>query len=362
VKIVLPPGRDESNLDACEVVLAEARFDVAIVPFDAPALLDVLAPASVVLGGPHYLLPDVAGFCRARGIAYVMCTEYSLRTRLQIVRADGLGPLRALKRAVWEAREEAKTLWQVRRAAAIQCNGTPTFDLYRHVNREALLYFDNRVTPEMCADADGIDARLVARRSGAPIRLVFSGRFSPMKGADHVIEVARRLDEHEVPFTLDLFGGGPLEPSMRAAVTALGLDAHVRFHGVRDFATELMPFVREHADLFVCCHRQGDPSCTYVETFAAGVPIVGYANEALRGLLTRVDAGVSVPMDDPEALAITIAGLADDHERLARMSHAARTFARGHIFAPTFARRVAQLVALARIPDADPVPARGVVA
>ncbi len=347
VHVVLHPGRDEANLDGCEVALADASFTVAIVPFDGDTLVGQLERATVVLGGPHYLLPDVAGLCRDRGIAYVYCTEYSLRTRLQIVRADAIHPLRKVRRAVWEIGEELKSLRQVRRAAALQCNGTPTYDLYRHLNADALLYFDNRVHAAMLPSTEAIAER-VASRAGGPIRLVFSGRFTRMKGADHVIEVAAALDALGVAFTLALFGGGPLEASMKADVRRRGLEDRVTFHGVRDFETELVPFVRANADLFVCCHRQGDPSCTYVETFAAGVPIAGYANEALRGLLERVPAGIATPMDAPDALARAIRSLASDATTLGRMSLAARDFASEHLFAPTFARRMAQLVALAQ--------------
>jgi colanic acid/amylovoran biosynthesis glycosyltransferase len=31
-------------------------------------------------------------------------------------------------------------------------------------------------------------------------------------------------------------------------------------------------------DVFVCCHIQIDPPCTYLESYGAGLPIVGYAN------------------------------------------------------------------------------------
>lgn len=362
VRVVLHPGGDDQNLDGMDVDRRTAGFEITIVPFDSPALLDALSDATVVLGGPHHLLPDVAGFCRARGIAYVLCTEYSLRTRLQIVRADAIHPLRKLRRVVWEAGEELRTLRQVRRAAALQCNGTPTYELYRHLAKDALLYFDNRVDGAMLATDADLAARLARRASRAPIRLAFSGRFTRMKGADHVVRVAVLLRARGVPFTLDLLGGGDLEAEMREAVRRAGLEDVVRFHGVVDFARELMPFMAREVDLFVCCHRQGDPSCTYVETFAAGVPIAGYANEALAGLLARVPAGVAVPMDDEARLADEVARLAADAPALEAMSRAARAFAADHLFEPTFARRMAQLVRLARRAGHEDIRAREAVA
>ncbi|MBC7171628.1 MAG: glycosyltransferase [Polyangiaceae bacterium] len=187
-----------------------------------------------------------------------------------------------------------------------------------------------------------------------PIRLVFSGRFHPMKGVDHLPAVAEALERRGVPFELHLFGGGELDEVIRARVSERGLSSRVAFHGSVDFATELVPWLREHADLFVCCHRQGDPSCTYLETLACGVPIAGYANEAWRGMLREAPGiGVATPMNDVEALATAIARLAASPEALLEASINALGFAKKHLFESTFARRIAQLRRLAEEAERD---------
>ena len=43
--------------------------------------------------------------------------------------------------------------------------------------------------------------------------------------------------------------------------------------GVVDFETELVPFTRQNADIFLGCHRQSDPSCTYLEAMGCGVAV-----------------------------------------------------------------------------------------
>jgi glycosyltransferase involved in cell wall biosynthesis len=137
---------------------------------------------------------------------------------------------------------------------------------------------------------------------------------------------------------------------MRREVEREGLTDCVTFRGILDFETELAPLVRDEVDLFVCCHRQGDPSCTYLETFACGVPIAGYANEAFSGLLERVCAGVSVPIGDVHGLADAIARLArpDAHGSLEAMGQSALDFARQHTFESTFERRVEHFRSVAR--------------
>jgi glycosyltransferase involved in cell wall biosynthesis len=169
-----------------------------------------------------------------------------------------------------------------------------------------------------------------------------------MKGVADLVGVADGLRRRGVRFELEIFGSGPQEPALRRAIERLDLSAHVRLRGVADFHRELLPHMRERVDLFVCCHVQGDPACTYVETAAAGVPIAAYANEAFAGLLRQAPIGWSVPLGRAEALAELIARLERDRAQLAARAREALQFAREHSFERTFARRIDHLQSLAR--------------
>jgi glycosyltransferase involved in cell wall biosynthesis len=116
---------------------------------------------------------------------------------------------------------------------------------------------------------------------------------------------------------------------------------------VLDFHRELLPELKQNADLFLCCHRQGDPSCTYLETLGCGVPVVGYDNEALSGILSLAEVGGRSDLDRPDRLAEIVAGLARDRERLAWLSRRALAFARGHSFEETVERRIHHLERIA---------------
>jgi len=129
-------------------------------------------------------------------------------------------------------------------------------------------------------------------------------------------------------------------------VTAAGFADRFDIVGVLDFDTELMPRIRDQVDVFFCPHPQCDPSCTYVETLAAGVPIVGYANEAVKALEGATAAVESVKMGDPAAAAEAIAALGANASELERRSRAALAFARGHSFERTYDARVEHLLSL----------------
>jgi glycosyltransferase involved in cell wall biosynthesis len=169
-----------------------------------------------------------------------------------------------------------------------------------------------------------------------------------MKGADDLVRVAKLLRQSGLPFHLSIFGDGDLKSSMTAEIEREGLNKCVTLEGVLDFHAGLMPRVRETVDLFVCCHRQGDPSCTYLETLSAGVPIVGYANEAFAGLARFGKFGWTVPLGNSALLAQEISRLAQSRAELTAAAEAAISFARQHTFAATFQRRVAHLREVAR--------------
>ncbi|NTU93705.1 MAG: glycosyltransferase, partial [Chlorobiaceae bacterium] len=98
-----------------------------------------------------------------------------------------------------------------------------------------------------------------------------------------------------------------------------------------------------NTDLFVCLHRQSDPSCTYLETLACGVPIVGYNNRAFAGLLARADIGWGAELNDIEGIAGRIAYLNEHRSEIAGRSANSIVFARQHGFETTFRNRIDHL-------------------
>lgn len=331
---------NSGNLDDVWVRPDELPFQTVVTRFDSELARKTMIGAGVVMGGPDHRMSHAASTCANAGIPFLMVTEYSLKTRLQIVDADRPVFWRRWRRRHWETGQEKATIASIRQAAGLQCNGTPTFEAYRELNANTLLYFDSRVAQDMIPSEPGLASRSLQFNAQRPLRLAFSGRLSPMKGADHLVRVAASLRQQGVPFRFDIYGDGPLVPSMAEEIRSLGLEKEVVLGGVLDFATELMPRMRQEIDLFVCCHRQGDPSCTYLETWACGVPIVGYDNEAFTGLLRICRAGHAVPMDDWQGLAKAIARLSQTPEELINLAREGMSFAKNHTFESEFQARI----------------------
>jgi colanic acid/amylovoran biosynthesis glycosyltransferase len=345
VKVVLNPAESMTDdLDHVTVRVRDLPFKVEFCHFGSPALRGKLAGSAVVSGGPDYRMPDLAEVCRSLKVPLVNVTEYSLRTRLQIARMRAPNTARFMRTAAWEFNQERLTLASIARSAGVQCNGTPTFSLYRRFSSNALLYFDTRTEHSMFATPDDMAERARRLYDGRPLTLAFSGRLIPMKGALDLIEVASQLKRCGFPFRFLIAGEGSSADAMRERVAREGL-REVEFLGVLPFATGLMPLMRREVDLFVACHRQGDPSCTYLETLAAGVPVVGYRNEAFQGLLDLAEVGFGAPLDRPEKVVQAIVQLSRE-EIMARAESGLR-FAREHSFEKTFERRVSHLANVA---------------
>jgi colanic acid/amylovoran biosynthesis glycosyltransferase len=337
----------DGNLDPIAICPGDQPFELSWAGAGASRDGELLRGAAVALVTLTHDSVPLADLAARASVPLVYVSEYSVRTRRQIVRAETANPLLRWRREWWTWRLEGRYRRAVRLAAGVQCNGTPTYEAYKPLSRNALLYFDTRVSREELAGEADVEARLRGLRAGGPLRLVFSGRLAAMKGADHLPRVAAELRRLGVDFSLDVFGGGPLEAPIRQDLARLGLEQAVRLHGAVDFARELMPYVAKKADLFVCCHVQGDPSCTYLETLSCGVPIAGYDNEAFAGLVRSSGVGWTTSLGDPGALARRIAELARDREALARQARQALAFASEHTFERTMRQRVAHLEACA---------------
>lgn len=339
--IVTANGVQSNNLDNVTVRLDALPFEVEVSSLERQDLESKFAGAGLVLAGPDYRIPDLIAVCRAAEVPCVNLTELTLTTRMQIARLHTPSRYRLLRKALWELNQERLNYQVIARSAGIQCNGIPTYKAYKRVSRNALLFFDTRTERAMYATEEDMTRRKERLFSGKPLTLLFSGRLIPMKGAEDLIDVASHLKRMGFAFRFLIAGDGSSLEAMRARIAREQLH-EVELLGVLPFGSGLMPLARREADLFVCCHRQGDPSCTYLETLSAGVPIVGFTNEAFRGLLEYAQIGAGAPVGASDELARRIASLT--REQLWDFAQNGLQFASGHDFESTFERRVAHMV------------------
>jgi colanic acid/amylovoran biosynthesis glycosyltransferase len=338
-----PDEKPGDSLDNVQIDLDTAPFQTVCENFSGDRFRRLLSARSLVLASVGEQFNAISTLCREAGAACVYITEYSLRTRLQIVREYQPTLAHGLWRSWNQVRQERAQVRAISLADAVQCNGTPTYLAYKALTPSPHLFFDTRSDEAAFATPAGLSARLDRFEADRVLRLVFSGRLTAMKGVDDLPLVADHLRRLGIPFEMSICGAGDLEQRIRHAVTQLGLDEVVNFRGTLDFNNGLVPFVTNETDLFICCHRQGDPSCTYLETMACGVPIAGYANEAFEGLAQASDVGWVTPIGKPLELARRVAEIYRDPGALRAASRRSLEFAREHSFEKTFQRRIEHL-------------------
>jgi len=306
-------------------------------------LTEHLKKANVVLAsGDNFKNLHLSAITKKLGVKTIYDIENILETRFQIINLSDVSQWQKVKSLVWNVLTEVKRRKAFRLADGIQANGMPAYKAYSKQVGNSLLYFDSRNGEDANVTEIELAVRLAELDENRPLRLGFSGRLITMKGVEHLIEMAQILKHKSLPFTLDIFGAGELAAFLENKVKAYELDDIVNLRGNVNFSDKLIPFIKENLDLFVCCHRQSDPSCTYLETYACGVPIVGYANQAHQGILEKADVGWSVPMNDVDALAEMVIYLNEHRGEIKNKAMNARLFSTQHTFEQTFSRRIQQ--------------------
>ncbi len=330
----------DQTMDMVEVPCKDLGFEVMIIkkianPRETKERLQKQIGRSHLVYGSGFGSAKIA---RQLGIPYILVLEYDLRTnvtmnamQVQNPMRRGIRSLRCIKRHIKE------DIPSMRGARALHCNGYPVYDESRFFNTHRLLYLDSRMSLGMVITEQQLDDRL-RQRSGRPLRLLFSGRYEHVKGADDSVRVALECLKRGLDIELHTYGQGSLRDMMRKLSMHSPIAGRIHIHDAIPYP-ELVQRAREF-DLFVCCHIQSDPSCTYIESFGAGLPIVGYANRMWQRLNESSACGYASPMGKPSAVADDVARLLANPDMLAVMSKQARTFALDHTFEHEFSLRI----------------------
>ncbi len=296
------------------------------------AKLDAAVAASRLVVGYGY---GSAAMARHHGKRFIACLEYDLPTQLVVTKSFARDPLRALLAQAKCLRDwKREMVPAMRQAHQIHCNGYPIYHASEAYNPKRLLYFDSRMSADMVIAEGALEQRLRSR-AGRPLRLVYTGRYEPMKGALDAVKAAAACRAGGLDVEMDTWGQGSQAGAMREVAAASG--GRIRVHDAIPFP-DLVTKTHE-ADVFVCCHIQSDPSCTYLESMGAGLPIVGYTNRMWSAMAKDSLGGVVTPRNTPDGLAQALAELTKFPPAIDELSRLARAFAAAHAFEVEFARR-----------------------
>ena len=186
--------------------------------------------------------------------------------------------------------------------------------------------FDSRIKVHLvpnAIDPAGLADQMRSYNTDRPLKLVYVGRLVRSKGLFEIIEALMELKRAGREFRFSMAGLGQDQGELMAALERAGLGDSVQFLG-GVFAAEKRRLWLE-SDLFVfpSFHMEGLPY-SLLEAMAAGCVPITTPVAAIPDVMRDGEHGLFVPAKDAEALAIAVATLDDDRERLIRLAKAAR--------------------------------------
>jgi UDP-glucose:tetrahydrobiopterin glucosyltransferase len=159
------------------------------------------------------------------------------------------------------------------------------------------------LTPVDVILPDGVPVERIPWSATGGDGVVFAGRFSPEKGAEDAIAIAREAGVH-----IDLYGE-PYDPEYaRARVMSHQGDAGVTIHGG---LTRSELWRRMAAACAVLCPAKWEEPFGMVaaEAQAAGTPVIAYRRGALPEIILDGRTGFVLPADDVAAAARALMGV-----------------------------------------------------
>ncbi|MCF8479977.1 MAG: glycosyltransferase family 4 protein [Rhodospirillum sp.] len=167
----------------------------------------------------------------------------------------------------------------------------------------------------------GTDPGPISPGDGDPPHILSIGTLTPRKGHDVLLAALQRVED--LAWTVTIVGSSALAPdtalALRGQCLDLGLGDRVVFAGD---CLDTRPLLAS-ADLFALASRYEGYGMAFAEALSQGVPIVSCRAGAIPEVVPE-DAGILVPVDDPEAFAGALRCLLSDKGRRARMAQAAR--------------------------------------
>jgi glycosyltransferase involved in cell wall biosynthesis len=150
--------------------------------------------------------------------------------------------------------------------------------------------------------------------------VLFCGRLSAEKNPDGLIQAWRSLHAENPDAELAIVGEGPLKDRISELARVPELGGSVSVVGSQE---DVLPWYRA-ADLFVLPSHHEGLSNSLIEAMSCELPIVSTRVSGSSEIISRVDVGELVDVDDMDALAKAIGRMLRDPVRRQRCGKNAR--------------------------------------
>jgi glycosyltransferase involved in cell wall biosynthesis len=152
---------------------------------------------------------------------------------------------------------------------------------------------------------------LPIERPHAPVRVLYVGWLSAVKGIYDLLRVAAAVRQAQPDVLFDVLGTGrtPADTdAVRREIEARGLAATVRLHGVKTGQDKVAVFARANV-LCTPTHWDAFPVAV-LEAMSAGLPVLGTHVGGLPSMVEQGRGGALTPLGDVEGMAAALLQLA----------------------------------------------------
>jgi glycosyltransferase involved in cell wall biosynthesis len=194
------------------------------------------------------------------------------------------------------------------------------------VRAERIVTILNGIRPLPIENRNRLNVRKEAGMDvDAPV-LITVGRLVYAKAHEIIIASMPAVLKEFPNAKLDIYGDGVLRGDLQTQINRLDLSGSVELQGQTDDVARHLAA----ADVFILSSRSEGLPIALLEAMSAGLPCIATQVEGVDEVLTEGEHGLTVPVENPEALARAILQLLRDPEARKRMGTAARMHVSEH--------------------------------
>jgi glycosyltransferase involved in cell wall biosynthesis len=200
-----------------------------------------------------------------------------------------------------------------RKADVVVCQSQAVTLFFPEKHRENTTVIPNPIA------AEAIPPRHEGKRRHTVVGV---GRLAKQKNFAMLIRAFARLPERFLDYTLEIYGGGPLEAALNEQIAELGLSERARLMGVKK---GVMHHVADAALYVMSSDYEGFPNAL-AEAMASGIPVIStdFSTGVARDLI-KEENGIVIPVGDEDALLAAMQEMLSREDRWDDMSRANRT-------------------------------------
>lgn len=192
------------------------------------------------------------------------------------------------------------------------CQSKKVIEFFKEKHREKMVVIPNPIA------ASAIPERFAGERRHTVVGV---GRLSEQKNFEMLIRAFSRLPEAFSDYSLEIYGGGPLEEKLQKLVEEKGLSGRAKLMGVKK---NVMHYISDAALYVMSSNYEGFPNAL-AEAMATGIPVISTNfSTGVAGDIVKEENGIVIPVGDEDALLRAMEQMLSQEEKWEQMSLANR--------------------------------------